>query len=88
MLLQDWGTGARLGTQGKVALGLASLGLEFSEEVAEPVTGYRVDMLLHCSGDGATGRCAVEVGVDIIIGFVVVQPALLVSLSFSQLTTS
>ncbi len=38
--------------------------MEFSEEVVEPVTGYRVDMLLHGSGDGATGRCAVEVGVN------------------------
>jgi hypothetical protein len=56
-----------LGTQGEVALGLASLGVEFSEEAVEPVTGYRVDMLLQ-GGDGtATGRCAVEVGIDILI---------------------
>ena len=46
-----------------------SLGMEFSEEVVEPVTGYRVDMLLHGGGDRATGRCAVEVGIDIIIVF-------------------
>ena len=36
--------------------------MEFSEEAVEPVTGYRVDMLLHGGGDGAMGRCAVEVG--------------------------
>ena len=48
-----------------MALGLASLGVEFIEEVMEPVTGYRLDMLLQ-GGDGtATGRCAVEVGIDI-----------------------
>ena len=50
-----------------MARGLASLGVEFSEEAVEEVTGYRVDMLLH-GGDGlATGRCAVEVGVDAVI---------------------
>ena len=49
-------------TQGAVARGLASLGVEFSEEAVEPVTGYRVDMLLLRGGDGgAAGRCAVEV---------------------------
>jgi hypothetical protein len=52
-----------------VARGLASLGVEFSEEAVEVVTGHRVDMLLH-GGDGlATGRCAVEVGVDAVIAF-------------------
>ncbi len=58
-----------LGAQGEVALGLASLGVECSEEVVEPVTGYRVDMLLHGSDGTATGRCAVEVGIDIFIVF-------------------
>jgi hypothetical protein len=53
-------------TQGAVARGLASLEVEFSEEAVEPVTGYRVDMLLHGGGGGATGRCAVEVGVDFV----------------------
>ena len=52
-------------TQGAVARGLASLGMEFSEEAVEPVTGYRVDMLLHGGDGGATGRCAVEVGIGI-----------------------
>ncbi len=66
-------TGARLRcTQREVAQGLASLGMEFSEEAVEPVTGYRVDMLLHGGGDGAAGRCAVEVGIDIIVVLVVV----------------
>jgi hypothetical protein len=46
-----------------VARGLASLGVEFSEEAVEPVTGYRVDMLLHGREGAATGRCVVEVGV-------------------------
>ena len=50
-----------------MAQGLASLGIEFSEEAVEPVTGYRVDMLLHGCGDGATGRCAVEVGIYIVL---------------------
>ena len=45
-----------------MARGLASLGVEFSEEAVEEVTGYRVDMLLHCGDDLATGRCAMEVG--------------------------
>ncbi len=51
-----------------MARGLASLGLEFSEEVLEPVTGYRVDIMivLHCGDGGATGRCVVEVGMYII----------------------
>ena len=50
-----------------MARGLASLGVEFSEEAVEELTGYRVDMLLH-GGDGlAAGRCAVEVGVDGVI---------------------
>ena len=53
------------GAQGEVAQRLASLGMEFSEEALEPVTGYRVDILLHGGGDGATGRCAVEVGIYI-----------------------
>ncbi len=48
-----------------MARGLAALGLEFSEEAVEPVTGYRVDMLLHGGDGGATGRCAVEVGTNI-----------------------
>jgi hypothetical protein len=39
--------------------------LEFSEEVMEPVTGYRVDVLLHGGDYGAAGRCAVEVSIDI-----------------------
>ena len=38
--------------------------MEFSEEAVEPVTGYRVDMLLHGGEGAATGRCAVEVGID------------------------
>ncbi len=45
-----------------MARGLAWLGVEFSEEAVEPVTGYRVDMLLHGGDGGAAGRCAVEVG--------------------------
>ena len=40
---------------------LASLGVAFSEEVVEPVTGYRVDMLLHDGVGDARGRCFVEV---------------------------
>ena len=54
-------------TQGAVARALASLGLEFSEEVVEPVTGYRVDImiLLHCGDGRATGRCAMEVDMHI-----------------------
>ena len=55
-----------------MAQGLASLGMEFSEEAVEPVTGYRVDMLLNGGGDGAAGRCAVEVGIYIISVFGVV----------------
>ncbi len=55
-----------------MARGLASLGVEFSEEAVEPVTGYRVDMLLH-GGDGrAAGRCAVEVSIYIFCAQVVV----------------
>jgi hypothetical protein len=49
-----------------VARGLASLGVEFSEEAVEPVTGYRVDMLLLCGESMSAGRCAVEVGIDTI----------------------
>ena len=49
-----------------MARGLASLGVEFSEEAVEPVTGYRVDMLLHGGDGGAAGRCAVEVGSDFV----------------------
>ncbi len=45
--------------QAAVAQGLRSIGLEFSEEVLEPVTGYRVDMMLH--GSGADRGCALEV---------------------------
>ena len=71
VLRRGWGC-----TQEAVARGLASLGVEFSEEAMEPVTGYRVDMLLQGGGDGSTGRCAVEVGVYIVISFVVAQPAL------------
>ena len=41
--------------QMKVAHALASLGVEFSEEVVEPLTGYRVDILLHGS------NCILEV---------------------------
>jgi hypothetical protein len=55
-----------------VARGLASLGVKFSEEAVEPVTGYRVDLLLHCFDcEAASGHCAVEVGKDIIICVVV-----------------
>ena len=54
-----------------MARGLASLGVEFSEEAVEPVTGYRVDMLLHGGDGGATGPCAVEVGIGIVSAFVV-----------------
>ena len=53
-------------TQEAVARGLASLGLKFSEEALEPVTGYRVDMMLHGGESGMTGRCAVEVGIGIV----------------------
>jgi hypothetical protein len=60
-LVRGWGR-----AQGAVARGLASLGVEFSEEEVEPVTGYRVDMLLHGGEGGATGRCAVEVGIDFV----------------------
>ncbi len=52
-----------------MARGLASLGVEFSEEAVEPVTGYRVDMLLHGGDGGATGRCAVEVRVGTMSDF-------------------
>ena len=92
MLLQDgvlrrgWGC-----TQGAVSRGLAELGVEFSEEAVEPVTGYRVDLLLHGGGDWATGRCAVEVGVNIIIGFVVAQPeffVVVVIISISNMVAS
>jgi hypothetical protein len=62
-----------------VALGLASLGVKFSEEAVEPVTGYRVDMLLQGGGDGVTGRCAMEVGVHIVIAFVIARPLALSS---------
>ncbi len=72
MLLRDRGTGARLG-QEAVAWRLASLGLEFSEEAVEPVTGYRVDILLHGGDGGATGRCAVEVGIYSFIVLLVAQ---------------
>ena len=58
-------------SQGEVSRGLASLGVEFSEEAVEAVTGYRVDMLLHGGGGGATGRCAVEVGMSITSDFAV-----------------
>ena len=47
--------------QRAVARGLASLGVEFSEEAVEPVTGYRVDLLLHGGDGGKTGLCAGEV---------------------------
>ena len=53
-------------SQGEVSRGLASLGVEFSEEAVEAVTGYRVDMLLHGGDGGAAGRCAVEVGSDFV----------------------
>jgi hypothetical protein len=56
-------------TQGLRTGQLADVGVKFSEEAVEEVTGYRVDMLLH-GGDGlAAGRCTVEVGVDAIIAF-------------------
>ena len=58
MLERGWGC-----TQGAVARGLASLGVEFSEEAVEPVTGYRVDMLLHGGDGGVAGRCVMEVGI-------------------------
>jgi hypothetical protein len=64
LLERGWGC-----TQGAVARGLASLGVEFSEEAVEPVTGYRVDMLLHGGDGGATGRCAVEVRVGTMSDF-------------------
>ena len=47
--------------QAAVARCLASLGVAFSEEVVEPVTGYRVDMLLHDGVGDERGRCVVEV---------------------------
>ena len=50
-----------------MARGLASLGLEFSAEAVEPVTGYRVDMLLHGGDCGAAGRCAVEVSIGMCV---------------------
>ena len=56
-----------------MARGLVSLGMEFGEEAVEPVTGYRVDMLLHGGDGGATNRCAVEVGISNMSGFVVAQ---------------
>jgi hypothetical protein len=40
---------------------VASLGVEIIEEAVEPVTGYRVDILLCGGSGGETGRCAVEV---------------------------
>jgi hypothetical protein len=64
-------------TQKDVALGLASLGVEISEEAVEPVTGYRVDILLHVGDGEATGRCAVEVGIHIVIVFALAQSNLL-----------
>ena len=70
VLGRGWGC-----TQEAVARGLTSLGVEFSEEAVEPVTGYRVDMLLHGGDWAATGRCAVEVGISIIGDFVVAQRA-------------
>ena len=54
-----------------MARGLASLGVEFSEEVVEPVTGYRVDMLLHGGDGGVAGRCAVEVSINFVSVLVV-----------------
>ena len=60
-------TGLRVGyvcvwrAQAAVARCLASLGVAFSEEVVEPVTGYRVDMLLHDGVGDERGRCVVEV---------------------------
>ena len=47
--------------QAAVARCLASLGVVFSEEAVEPMTGYRVDMLLTCGDGDGTGRLAVEV---------------------------
>ena len=47
--------------QASVARCLASLGVVFSEEAVEPMTGYRVDMLLTCGDGDGTGRLAVEV---------------------------
>ncbi len=41
--------------QKAVARALVSLGVAFSEEAVEPITGYRVDMLLH------GGNCILEV---------------------------
>jgi hypothetical protein len=68
-----------------VAQRLASLGMEFSEEAVEPVTGYRVDMLLHGGDDGAAGRCAVEVGIYINLVNVVVAIIATSSLLLSKL---
>jgi hypothetical protein len=53
-----------------VARGLASLGVKFTEEALEPVTGYRVDLLLHGGDDGTMGRCAIEVGFTIVFAIV------------------
>ena len=48
--------------QAAVARGLTSLGVEFSEEAVEPVTGSRVDMMLHSCGGRQMEHCALEVG--------------------------
>jgi hypothetical protein len=55
---------------GAVSRGLASIGVEFSEEAVGPVTGYRVDLLLRGGEGTAMVRCAVEVGrsLDFAIG--------------------
>ena len=47
--------------QAAVARCLASLGVVFSEEAVEPMTGYRVDMLLTCGDGDGMRRLAVEV---------------------------
>jgi hypothetical protein len=49
------GSDSMLMLQKAVARALVSLGVAFSEEAVEPITGYRVDMLLH------GGNCILEV---------------------------
>ena len=55
---------------------LASLGVAFSEEAVEPVTGYRVDMLLHDGVGVEMGRCVVEVDSAVCVEAVMRAPVL------------
>ena len=55
------GVGGGMIAQAAVARCLASLGVVFSEEAVEPMTGYRVDMLLTCGDGDGMRRLAVEV---------------------------